>query len=63
MDPWRKESLGLEVGDFIIWQDVELEGQRSSTRHEKTLSWIGFRLRICAATMESFSQRMEQRCM
>jgi len=29
MDPWQKESLGLEVGDFIIWQDeaVELEGQ------------------------------------
>ena len=21
MDPWQKESLGLEVGDFIIWQD------------------------------------------
>ncbi len=29
MDPWRKESLNLKVGDFIIWQDeaVELEGQ------------------------------------
>ncbi len=29
MDPWRKESLGLQVGDFIIWQGeaVELEGQ------------------------------------
>jgi hypothetical protein len=29
MDPWRKESLGLEVGDTIIWQDeaVEVEGQ------------------------------------
>ena len=29
MDPWQKESLGLEVGDFIIWQDeaVEVEGQ------------------------------------
>ncbi len=29
MDPWRKQSLGLEVGDFIIWQDeaIELEGQ------------------------------------
>ena len=28
MDPWRKESLGLEVSDFIIWQDeaVEVEG-------------------------------------
>jgi len=29
MDPWRKESLGFEVGDFIIWQGeaVEVEGQ------------------------------------
>ena len=29
MDPWRKETLGLQVGDFIIWQDeaVEMEGQ------------------------------------
>ena len=29
MDPWRKESLGLKVGDFIIWQGeaVEVEGQ------------------------------------
>ncbi len=29
MDPWRKESLGLEVGDFIIWKDeaIEVEGQ------------------------------------
>ncbi len=29
MDPWQKESLGLQVGDFIIWQDeaVEVEGQ------------------------------------
>jgi len=29
MDPWQKESLGLQVGDIIIWQDeaVELEGQ------------------------------------
>ena len=27
--PWRKETLNLQVGDFIIWQDkaVELEGQ------------------------------------
>ena len=31
MDPWQKESLGLEVGDTIIWQDeaIELEGQPS----------------------------------
>ncbi len=29
MDPWRKETLGLQVGDFIIWRDkaVEVEGQ------------------------------------
>ncbi len=29
MDPWRKESLNLQVGDTIIWQDeaVEMEGQ------------------------------------
>ncbi len=29
MNHWQKESLGLEVGDFIIWQDeaVEVESQ------------------------------------
>ena len=29
MAPWRKEALGLKVGDWIIWQDeaIELEGQ------------------------------------
>ncbi len=29
MDPWQKESLGLKVGDFIIWQGeaIEVEGQ------------------------------------
>ncbi len=29
MDSWRKESLNLEVGDTIIWQDeaIEMEGQ------------------------------------
>ncbi len=29
MDPWRKESLNLEIGDFIIWQDeaIEVAGQ------------------------------------
>jgi len=28
LERWRKESLGLQVGDFIIWQDeaIELEG-------------------------------------
>ncbi len=27
--PWQKESLGLQVGDWIIWQGeaIELEGQ------------------------------------
>ena len=29
MAPWQKETLGLEVGDFIIWQGeaIELEDQ------------------------------------
>ncbi len=29
MDPWRKETLGLQVGDIIIWRDetIEMEGQ------------------------------------
>ncbi len=29
MDPWRKETLGIQVGDIIIWQGetIELEGQ------------------------------------
>ena len=29
MNHWQKESLGLQVGDFIIWQDeaIEIEGQ------------------------------------
>jgi len=29
MDSWRKKSLGLAVGDTIIWQDeaIEAEGQ------------------------------------
>jgi len=29
MEPWRKETLNLKIGDFIIWQDeaVEVEGQ------------------------------------
>ncbi len=25
MDPWRKESLGLQVGDWIIWQGETIE--------------------------------------
>ena len=29
MDPWRKETLNLQAGDFIVWQDeaIEVEGQ------------------------------------
>ena len=29
MAPYQKESLGLQVGDFIIWQDeaIGVEGQ------------------------------------
>ena len=29
MDPWEKETLGLAVGDFIIWRGeaIEVEGQ------------------------------------
>ena len=31
MDPWQKETLNLEVGDFIIWRNeaVEMEDQPS----------------------------------
>jgi len=25
MDPWQKETLNLQVGDFIIWQDEAIE--------------------------------------
>ncbi len=25
MNPWRKEALNLQVGDFIIWQDEAVE--------------------------------------
>ncbi len=29
MNPWQKETLGLKVGDWIVWRDeaIELEGQ------------------------------------
>jgi len=29
MDPWQKETINLQVGDLIIWQDeaIEMEGQ------------------------------------
>ncbi len=43
MDPWRKETLGLKVGDIIIWQGeaIEVEGQPavvSPGMHGKVLS-------------------------
>ncbi len=25
MDPWRRETLNLQVSDFIIWQDEAIE--------------------------------------
>ncbi len=29
MDPWQKETLGLQVGDTIVWRGeaIEMEGQ------------------------------------
>ncbi len=27
MDSWRKETLGLQVGDFIIWRDEAIEAE------------------------------------
>jgi len=29
VNSWQKETLGLQVGDFIIWKDeaIEVEGQ------------------------------------
>jgi len=30
MDRWRKETLGLEVGDWIVWRDEAVEGEGSS---------------------------------
>ncbi len=26
-DPWQKESLNLQVGDQIIWQDAEIKSE------------------------------------
>ncbi len=41
MDPWRKETLGLQVGDFIIWQDeaIEVEGQSAVREHHPDGGW------------------------
>ena len=30
MDRWRKETLGLQIGDSIIWQDEAIEVEGSS---------------------------------
>ena len=52
MDPWQKESLGLQVGNFIIWQDeaVEMEGQpavvTAGMRGEVLLLHDGFHLDV-----------------
>ena len=27
MDPWSKDSLNLQVGDQIIWQDAEIKSE------------------------------------
>ncbi len=37
MNPWQKETLGLQVGDFIIWRDetIELEGQAAVVKPGK----------------------------
>ena len=38
MDTWQKETLGLQVGDSIIWQReaIELEGQPAVLTHGMT---------------------------
>jgi len=52
MDPWRKESLNLQVGDWIIWQDeaIEVEGQpavvTSSTKGKVLSLHDGFHLDV-----------------
>ncbi len=52
MDRWRKESLGLKVGDIIIWKDeaIELEGQPAfvapGMRGEVTSLHDGFHLDV-----------------
>ncbi len=32
MNSWRKETLGLQVGDWIVWRDeaIEMEGQAAA---------------------------------
>ncbi len=41
MDPWRKETLGLEVGEFIIWQDVAIEVQGQPAFVAPRHAWRG----------------------
>ncbi len=31
MSSWRRESLNLEVGDWIIWRDEAIEAERGLT--------------------------------
>ncbi len=38
MYPWQKETLNLQVGDFIVWEDVELEGQPALVSQGRVLS-------------------------
>ncbi len=52
MYPWQKETLNLEVGDIIIWQDeaIELEGKPAivepGTKGEVLLLHDGFHLDV-----------------
>ncbi len=52
MVPWRKETLNLKVGDFIIWKDevIEVEGQPAvitvGMRGEVLLLHDGFHLDV-----------------
>jgi len=34
MNPWRKETVNLQIGDWIIWKDeaVAMEGQQADKR-------------------------------
>ena len=52
MDPWRKESLNLQVGDWIIWQGeaIEVEAQPAvvtpGMKGEVILLHVGFHLDV-----------------
>ncbi len=30
MDSWRKETLGLQVGDWIVWRDEAIEKEHGA---------------------------------